>query len=148
MFDESVAADSVQLWIGDQQIACKIEPIKEQDNNSSFSNTYQLTLSEAIDWNTAELKTTTGVISYAGVSADESVYACTKEPLSGDVNLDGEVSMSDAVLLSRIANENVDDNTALTRQNYMAADYDNDERITILDVTKLLTFLSQQSSEQ
>ncbi len=65
----------------------------------------------------------------------------TKEPLLGDVNRDGEVSIADAVLLCRITAEDSCDDVTLTEQSFIAADYDKDNLITILDVMKLLKYL-------
>ncbi len=73
--------------------------------------------------------------------------AHSEEPAPGDVNCDGEITIGDAVLLCRITSEYPCDELMLTERNFIAADYDNDDLLTILDAVKLLAYLREQAAE-
>lgn len=80
------------------------------------------------------------------VTSAASTTVNTEEPLRGDVDCSGDISTADAVLLSRITAEDICDEIALTEQNFIAADFDNDGQITIQDTAKLLDFLLEASA--
>lgn len=63
------------------------------------------------------------------------------QPLIGDVDCSGTVTVADAVLLCRIAAEDPCDGIPLTEENFYAADFDMDDRITVMDAASLLAYL-------
>ena len=89
---------------------------------------------------------TTSTTAKPTTTVTTSTTTNTKETLMGDVNGDGEVSIADAVLLCRITAEDSCDDITLTEQSFIAADYDKDNLITILDVMKLLKYLQAHAA--
>ena len=73
--------------------------------------------------------------------------AAAEDPLPGDVNCDGEISIADAVLLCRLTAEEPCDDLTLTEQSFIAADYNLDDLITMLDAAELLADLQANSAE-
>ena len=70
---------------------------------------------------------------------DGYVSLSKKPPLDGDLNGDGKVTVSDAILLARIVAE--DSTLTVTPVMMEAADYDRDGYITVEDTVKLLRVL-------
>ena len=97
-----------------------------------------------------DYKTLNGTIyGYSGSTAEEyaqrynrtfvSLGDAPKTVQSGDINQDGTVSIADAVLLCRYVNEDSTlDESAAKKVTMQNADLDDDNEITVLDVTKLL----------
>ena len=141
MIDKSVSSDSIQLWQADKQITCTIKPVKEQGNNSGFSNTYQISTTEQVNWNAAELKTTADAKSYAEVPAVETRYALFLDTVQGDVNEDGSVNASDAQMaLGAYAELIAGNEHGLTDTQFAAADVDGNGDLSAMDAQNILTY--------
>lgn len=110
--------------------------------------TAQTTITSTSSDHTTTTRSTTFTTKTTTTTTVSTTTAQIPDVLLGDVDCNGEFTISDAVLLCRIAAEYVDDDVKLTEQNFIAADFDQDKLITILDVTKLLKHLSQLPNEQ
>ena len=78
-----------------------------------------------------------------GKDADTYILSYTvkepaTEPLLGDVNLDGSVTIDDATMLQRYLTEMVD----LTDEQLRNADVNKDNRVDIRDVTEIQRYLA------
>lgn len=81
------------------------------------------------------------------IAIDQETQGSTEEPktLIGDMDGNGELTISDAVILLRgICEMETDEAGEPIRFDPEKADYDGDGILTILDVTKLLTYLAEQ----
>lgn len=129
---------------GSAEIAISINKRSTFDvnlNEVSFS-----TINGAVEIETSlATSSTTTTVSFTETST--TATSDSKDILLGDVNLNGELTISDAVLLCRIITEDsrIKDEIELTDQHFYAADYNQDELITILDVSKLLACLNQET---
>ena len=82
------------------------------------------------------------------IGEKQTTTTTAAEPLWGDVDCSGDITLADAVLLYRIAAEDPCDGVSLTEQHIAAADCDSDNAITLLDAAKLLSYLQAEGAGQ
>ena len=74
MSDATITTESVQLWQDGKQLACTIQPVKEDGNSTNYSNAYQISVTEPHNWNKITIKVTDAAKSYADVDATIGTY--------------------------------------------------------------------------
>ena len=140
MQDETVTADTLKVTKDGKALKYTITPVKSEQNTTEFSKTYTVTFdAESFPNGSLDVQLTTGAKSYADTAA-KAAKQSVNAVIPMDVNGDAEVTMADAILLSKILAEDA----AYDQATYLMADVNKDSVVTMLDLSLLLGSLKAE----